>query len=188
MKKIVIPFVTLAIATLFWCCGNQSNNQSDSQSASTDSVEKQEVVAINPSEYQTSNTENMEEVCKFLKDCGYYFLATQDGNQPRVRPFGTANIFEGKLYIQSGKVKNVAKQIAANPRVEICACNGPQWLRIETTLVADERREAKVSMLDAHPSLKGMYSADDDNTMVWFMTNSKATFSSFTAEDRVVEF
>lgn len=180
-------FLSLAIASfaVLSCTCKQSQSQDPATADDTSSVAVQ---AINPVEYQTKNTENMEEVCKFLKDCGYYFLATVEDNQPRVRPFGTANIFEGKLYIQSGKVKNVAKQIAANPRVEICACNGPQWLRIQTTLVADERREAKVSMLDAYPSLKGMYSADDDNTIVWFMTNSKATFSSFTAEDRVVEF
>ena len=129
----------------------------------------------------------MERVEKFLKDAGTYYLATVDGDQPRVRPFGTAHVFEGKLYIQTGKVKDVSKQIHANPKVEICACTGADWLRVEGTLVEDDRREAKQSMLDAYPSLQGMYSADDDNTEVFYFKDATATFSSFTKEPEVVK-
>ena len=130
----------------------------------------------------------MERVAQFLKEAGAYYLATVDGDQPRVRPFGTAHIFEGKLYIQSGKVKDVAKQIAANPKVEVCAFKDGAWLRVAGELVEDDRREAKVSMLEAYPDLKAMYDPDDGNTVVYYFKNATATFSSFTAPPEVVEF
>ncbi|MBQ8945868.1 MAG: pyridoxamine 5'-phosphate oxidase family protein [Lachnospiraceae bacterium] len=130
----------------------------------------------------------MERVVKFLKDAGTYYLATVDGDQPRVRPFGTAHIFEGKLYIQTGKVKDVSKQIHANPKVEVCACIGGDWLRVAGTLVEDDRREARQSMLDAYPSLQGMYSADDGNSEVFYFKDAVATFSSFTKEPETVKF
>ncbi len=130
----------------------------------------------------------MERVEKFLKDAGTYYLATVDKDQPRVRPFGTINCFEGRLYIQTGKSKDVSKQIHANPKVEICACTGPEWLRISATLVEDDRREARQAMLDAYPSLQGMYSADDGNTEVFYLKDAVATFSSFTAAPEVVTF
>ena len=130
----------------------------------------------------------MERVAKFLKDAGTYYLATVDGDQPRVRPFGTAHIVEGKLYIQTGKVKNVSKQIHANPKVEICACKGPEWVRVAGTLVEDDRVEARQSLLDAYPSLQNMYKADDGNTEVFYLKNATATFSSFTSEPEVVKF
>ena len=130
----------------------------------------------------------MERVCKFLKDAGTYYLATVDGNKPKVRPFGTAHIFEGRLYIQTGKKKAVAKQLAANPNVEICAMFGGDWLRISGELVEDDRREARVSMLDAYPELKSMYSADDGNTQVWYFKNATAVFSSFTKPEETVKF
>ncbi len=130
----------------------------------------------------------MERVEKFLKEAGTYYLATVEGDQPRVRPFGTANIFEGKLYIQTGKSKNVSKQIHANPKVEICACKGPEWLRVACTLVEDDRVEARQVMLDAYPSLQGMYSADDGNTEVFYLKDATAVFSSFTAAPETVTF
>ncbi len=130
----------------------------------------------------------MERVEKFLKEAGTYYLATVEGDQPRVRPFGTANIFEGKLYIQTGKSKNVSKQIHANPKVEICACKGPEWLRVACTLVEDDRVEARQAMLDAYPSLQGMYSADDGNTEVFYLKDATAVFSSFTAAPETVTF
>ncbi|MCR4793027.1 MAG: pyridoxamine 5'-phosphate oxidase family protein [Lachnospiraceae bacterium] len=130
----------------------------------------------------------MERAEKFLKEAGTYYLATADGDQPRVRPFGTVNNFEGKLYIQTGKVKDVSKQIHANPKVEICAFKDGDWIRIACELEADERKEAKEAMLDAYPQLKGMYSADDDNTEVFFMKNATATISSFTKVPEVIKF
>ncbi len=111
-----------------------------------------------------------------------------DGEQPQVRPFGTAEIIEGKLYIQTGHVKKVAKQIAANPKVAICAYNGQQWLRITATLVEDPRVEIKKAMLDANPSLRAMYNENDDNTAVYFLTNAKASFNSFTSDPVEIEF
>jgi uncharacterized pyridoxamine 5'-phosphate oxidase family protein len=132
----------------------------------------------------------MQEVYDFLKKCGHYFIATVDGDQPRVRPFGTAVIFEGKLYIQTGKKKNVSKQMKANPKIEICALDlaAGQWLRIAATVVEDNRREAKQYILDLYPELKSMYSADDDNTHVLYLKDVTATFSSFTGEPRIVTF
>lgn len=130
----------------------------------------------------------MEEVYEFLKAAGTYYLATVEGDQPRVRPFGTVDVFDGKLYIQTGKVKNVSKQIAANPKVEICAFKDGVWIRIAGKLVRDERREAKAHMLDAYPSLQGMYSPDDDNTEVLYFTDATATISSFTEAPKTIKF
>jgi uncharacterized pyridoxamine 5'-phosphate oxidase family protein len=130
----------------------------------------------------------MQEVYDFLKKCGTYYLATVEGDQPRVRPFGTVDIFDGKLYIQTGKVKEVSKQIQKNPKVEICAFADGQWLRLAGTLVRDERVEAKEHMLDAYPGLNERYSATDDNTEVLYITNATATFSSFAGEPRVITF
>ena len=130
----------------------------------------------------------MERVAKFLKDAGTYYLATVDGDQPRVRPFGTAHIFEGKLYIQTGKVKDVSKQLHANPKAEVCALMDGDWLRVAGELVEDDRLEAKQSMLDAYPSLQAMYKADDGNTEVFYFKNATATFSSFTKAPEVVTF
>ena len=130
----------------------------------------------------------MEEVYRFLKEAGTYYLATIDGDQARVRPFGTADLFEGKLYIQTGKKKDVSKQIQANPKVEICAFMNGTWLRVAGTLVRDDRVEAKAHMLDEHPSLKAMYSAEDDNTEVLYYKDATATFSSFTDAPRTVKF
>lgn len=130
----------------------------------------------------------MKEVYEFLKACGTYYLATVDGDQPRVRPFGTADLFEDKLYIQTGKVKDVSRQIQANPKVEICAFKDGKWLRIAGKLIRDDRVEAKRHMLDAHPELKGMYSAEDDNTEVLYFQDAAATFSSFTEAPKTVKF
>ena len=130
----------------------------------------------------------MEEVYKFLKKCGTFYIATIDGDQPRVRPFGVVNIFEGKLYIQTGKSKNVSKQMQINPKVEISAFIDGTWIRLEGTVVRDDRREAKASMLDANPMLRSMYSEDDDNTEVLYFDKAKATFCSFTDAPRTVDF
>jgi len=130
----------------------------------------------------------MERVCQFLKDAGVYYLATVEGNQPRVRPFGTAHIFEGRLYIQTGKVKPCSKQLAANPKAELCAFKDGAWLRVACELVEDDRTEARKSMLDAYPNLRAMYSEDDGNTQVFYMKNAVATFASFSAPAEVVTF
>ncbi len=132
----------------------------------------------------------MEEVVKFLKDAGAYFLATVDNDQPRVRPFGTVNIFEGKLYIQTGKSKDCSKQIQKNGKVEICAMDktGSKWIRVAGTLVRDDRREPKVDMLEHYPELKSMYSPDDDNTETLYFKDATATFYSFTEAPRTVKF
>ena len=131
----------------------------------------------------------MEEVKNFIKECGAYFLATVDGDQPRVRPFGTIEIFEGKLYIQTGTFKPVSKQIHINPKVELCAMNkAGKWLRVSGTLVADNRIEPKAHMLENYPELKRMYSAEDPNTEVLYFTDATATFYSFTEPPRTVKF
>lgn len=130
----------------------------------------------------------MQKVCDFLKNAGVYYLATVEGNQPRVRPFGTAHIFEGKLYIQTGKCKPVSKQILENPNAEICAFKDGVWLRVSAELVEDDRVEAKKSMLDDYSELRAMYDENDGNTQVFYLQNAVATFSSFTAEPEVIEF
>ena len=130
----------------------------------------------------------MERVCQFLKDAGVYYLATVEGDQPRVRPFGTAHIFEGKLYIQTGKVKPTSRQLLANPKAEISAFHNGTWIRLAGELVEDDRMEAKKSMLDAYPSLRNMYDENDGNTQVFYFRNATAIFSSFTAAPETVTF
>lgn len=130
----------------------------------------------------------MKRVCDFLKNAEVYYLATVEGDQPRVRPFGTAHIFEDKLYIQTGKAKSVSSQLKANPKAEICAFKDGAWLRLAGELVEDDRVEARKSMLDAYPDLRAMYDENDGNTQVLYFKNATATFSSFTAAPEVVEF
>ena len=130
----------------------------------------------------------MERVCKFLKDAGTYYLATVEGDQPRVRPFGTAHIFAGRLYIQTGKIKPVSKQLMSNPKAEICAFHNGTWVRIAGELVEDDRVEARKSMLDAYPSLRKMYDENDGNTQVFYFKDATATFYSFTAAPETIEF
>ena len=130
----------------------------------------------------------MEKVYRFLKDAEVYYLATVEGDQPRVRPFGTVNIFEGKLYIQTGKVKPCSRQITENPKVEICAFHQGSWIRLSGQLVEDDRVEAKKSMLDAYPNLRGMYDENDGNTQVFYFQNAVAVFSSFGKAPETVTF
>ena len=132
----------------------------------------------------------MNEIYDFIKKCRTYYLATVENNQPRNRPSGTINLFEGKLYIQTGKKKDVSKQIQKNPNVELCCFDGEkgQWLRLSGELVRDDRLEAKVDMLEHYPELKAMYSADDDNTEVLYFKNATAVISSFTAPPKVINF
>jgi uncharacterized pyridoxamine 5'-phosphate oxidase family protein len=130
----------------------------------------------------------MQEVYDFLKKCGTYYLATIDGDQPQVRPFGTAHIFENKLYIQTGKKKAVSKQMQKNPKIAICSMKDDQWIRIQAEVVEDDRVEAKQSMLDAYPGLKSMYSATDDNNQVLYLKNATATISSFSSEPKTIKF
>jgi uncharacterized pyridoxamine 5'-phosphate oxidase family protein len=131
---------------------------------------------------------DIETVCQFLKEAQTYYLATADGDQPRVRPFGTAHIFEGKLYFQTGLKKDVAKQMAANPKVELCAFMKGKWIRVSGEAVHDERMEAQESLLNAYPSLKRMYQAGDGNTAVYYLKNGHAVISSFTEGPEVIDF
>lgn len=174
MKKILTFTLAAAALLLAACAPKQAETTPEPQTTMI--------------EQTTPNPENAAIAQQFLKQCGTYYLATVEGDQPRVRPFGTAEIFEGKLYIQTGKVKNVYKQLVANPKAEICAFNGTEWIRIQCELIPDERIEAKQDMLDKNPSLKGMYKADDDNTIVLYCRNATATISSFTAPAKVIQF
>ena len=130
----------------------------------------------------------MQEVYDFLKSAGTYFLATTENGQPRVRPFGTIHVYKDRLYLQTGKVKAVSRQLHANPKLELCAMKGGEWIRVEASAVEDDDRDARVSMLDAYPELQGMYSPDDGNTEVWFLRNVTATVYSFTAEPKTYKF
>ena len=174
MKKNLILLSAAAVLLLSGCAPKQTETNPEPQTTMI--------------EQTTPNPENAAIAQQFLKKCGTYYLATVEGDQPRVRPFGTAEIFEGKLYIQTGKVKHVYKQLAANPKAEICGFDGNEWIRIQCELIPDERIEAKQDMLDKNPSLKGMYKADDDNTIVLYCRNATATISSFTAPAKVIKF
>lgn len=177
--KTLSKIITLALAfAVLSSCGQGKTTESQATSSTQSTMIEQ----------TTPNPENAAIVQQFLKKVGTYYLGTVEGDQPRVRPFGTAEIFEGKLYIQTGKVKNVYKQLIANPKAEICGFDGSEWIRIQCELIPDERIEAKQDMLDKNPSLQGMYKADDDNTIVFYMRNATATISSFTTEPKVYKF
>ncbi len=134
--------------------------------------------------------QNMQEVQAYLKECGAFYIATVDGDQPRVRPFGVSEIINGRLYIMTGKVKDVYKQMAANGKFEICALkpSGSEWMRLSGTLVTDETLAIKEEFLNRNPSLKRMYSADDGNMAILYITNATARFCSFAAPERRVTF
>ena len=131
---------------------------------------------------------NIERVCRFLDEAQTYYLATVEGDQPRVRPFGTALIYDGRLYIQTGKVKPVSKQLAVNPKAEICAFKDGKWIRIAGELINDDNREVMVAMLEKMPSLKAMYSPDDGNMQMLYFKDATATFSSFTEAPETIQF
>ena len=130
----------------------------------------------------------MKEVREFLKEAGVYYLATVEGNKPKVRPFGTIEIFEDKLYIQTGKKKRIAAQLASNPKAELCCFDGKQWIRLSGELVPDERVEAKKAMLDAYPELRNMYNENDENTIVYYFKNATAYLTSFSAAEEEIKF
>ncbi|MBR6881264.1 MAG: pyridoxamine 5'-phosphate oxidase family protein [Clostridiales bacterium] len=130
----------------------------------------------------------MQRVLDFLKSAQTYYLATVEGDQPRVRPFGTVNLYNGKLYIQTGKVKDVSKQLHINPKAEICAFKDGKWLRVACELIEDDDLAAREAMLDSYPELKAMYKADDGNTEVFYMKDATAVFSSFTEAPVTVKF
>lgn len=177
MKK----FLFMAVVLMMCSCGPK-RVQDASQEAADETQNTEAMQQIEP------NPENALKAQQFLKEAGVYYLATVEGNQPRVRPFGTAEIFEGKLYIQTGKKKNVYKQIVANPLVEICAFKDGKWIRISGTLVPDERVEAKKDMLDKNESLRSMYNENDDNTIVLYFQNATATIASFGGEPETFSF
>lgn len=130
----------------------------------------------------------MEEVYQFLKACGTYYLATIDGDQPRVRPFGTVDLYQGQLTIQTGRKKDVARQMLKSPRVELCAFDGKRWLRLAAKAVEVPAVDAQEHMLDAYPSLRASYAPGDGNTVIFALTEATATFSSFTEPSRTVTF
>ncbi len=132
--------------------------------------------------------ENVERVCRFLDEAGVYYLATVEGDQPRVRPFGTALVYNGRLYIQTGKIKPVSKQLAADPKAEICAFKDGRWLRVTGELCSDDDRAVKVAMLEKMPSLSAMYDPDDGNMQMLYFKNATAVFSSFTEAPETLVF
>ena len=130
----------------------------------------------------------MQTVHDFLKKAGTYYLATMDGDQPRVRPFGTINLFEGRLYIQTGRKKDVVKQINVNPKAELSAFDGETWIRVTATLVEDNRAEAQENLLAAYPQLRDRYAVNDGNNVVYYLKDAVATFYTFGGEPKVVRF
>ena len=180
MKKILFVFAVLCAMTAY-------GKNKPTQVEENDETVAQTAMAMNG---EQTKQENMKEVQAFLKECGAFFVATVDGDQPRVRPFGVSEIIDGRLYIMTGKVKDVYKQMAKNGKFEICALkkSGSEWMRLSGTLVNDETLAVKEEFLNRNPSLKGMYKADDDNMAVLYITNATARFCSFAGPERKVNF
>lgn len=187
MKKHLIFIIVLASAVLFSCQNGEGKTKPAENSVKP---ETEEVKAAESPAKEEPEEESMQTVYEFIKECKTYYLATVEENgQPRVRPFGTIDIFNGKLYIQTGKKKNVSKQLAANPKAELCCFDGKRWLRLSGELVNDDSVEAKKHMLDNYPNLRGMYNENDDNTQVLYFKNATAVFTSFgSGEPKTVKF
>ena len=182
MKKVLL---TLAAMIAIVACGNKQAAAPEAESS-----EVTNEVVTNDTISQEMKEANMQEVQAYLKECGAFFIATADGDQPRVRPFGVSEIIDGRLYIMTGKVKDVYKQMAANGKFEICALkkSGSEWMRLSGTLVNDETLSVKEEFLNRNEGLKSMYKADDDNMAVLYITNATARFCSFSAPERKVNF
>ena len=182
MKKNYFAF---AVLLMMAAC---TQNKPAETAAETEQATSEEAIADTISD--ETKKANMEEVQAFLKECGAFFIATADGDQPHVRPFGVSEIIDGHLYIMTGKVKDVYKQMAANGKFEICAlkASGSEWLRLSGTLVNDETLSVKEEFLNRNEGLKSMYKADDDNMAVLYIANAEARFCSFTAPERRVRF
>ena len=182
MKKVLFAFAALIIMA---ACGNKQTAAPE-----TESSEVTNEVVTNDTISQEMKETNMQEVQAYLKECGAFFIATADGDQPHVRPFGVSEIIDGRLYIMTGKVKDVYKQVAANGKFEICALkkSGSEWMRLSGTLVNDETLAVKEEFLNRNESLKSMYKPDDDNMAVLYITNATARFCSFSAPERRVSF
>jgi uncharacterized pyridoxamine 5'-phosphate oxidase family protein len=185
MKNNVITAVLVSILLLFSC-----QNGDGKEKAAEQTVRPKEAVISSTVKTEQKEELTMQSVYEFIKECKTYYLATVEADgQPRVRPFGTIDIFNGKLYIQTGKKKNVSKQLAANPKAELCCFDGKKWLRLSGELVNDDSVEAKKHMLDNYPSLRGMYDENDDNTQVLYFKNATAVFTSFGGgEPKTVKF
>ena len=185
MKKSAIFGVALTIFLLFSC-----QNGDGKETVKENSVKPGEATISSPVKTEEKEDLTMQSVYDFIKECKTYYLATVEADgQPRVRPFGTIDIFNGKLYIQTGKKKNVSKQLAANPKAELCCFDGKKWLRLSGELVNDDSVEAKKHMLDNYPNLRGMYNENDDNTQVLYFKNATAVFTSFGGgEPKTVKF
>ena len=177
MKRLLFA---LAILLSLAACGNQQEAETteSNQTVTNDTISKETM------------QQNMQEVQAYLKECGAFFIATADGDQPRVRPFGVSEIINDRLYIMTGKVKDVYKQMAANGKFEICALkpSGTEWMRLSGTLVTDETLAVKEEFLNRNESLKSMYKADDDNMAVLYITNATARFFAFGTDERKVHF
>ena len=182
MKKVLLAFAVLF--TMAACTQNKPSQATENEQESATQTEATDSIAP-----QTRQA-NMEEVQAYLKECGTFFIATVDGDQPRVRAFGVSEIIDGRLYIMTGKVKDVYKQMAKNGKFEICALkkSGSEWMRLSGTLVNDETQAVKEEFLNRNEGLKSMYKADDDNMAVLYITNATARFCSFTEQERKVNF
>lgn len=182
MKQILFAFAALIILA---ACGNKQTAAPE-----TESAEVTDEVVTNDTISQEMKEANMKEVQAYLKECGAFFIATADGDQPHVRAFGVSEIIDGRLYIMTGKVKDVYKQMAKNGKFEICALkkSGSEWMRVTGTLVNDETLSVKEEFLNRNEGLKSMYKAADDNMAVLYMTNVTARFCSFAGPERKVNF
>ena len=189
MKKGLFGFAAVSLCAcllaVLAACGNKPAAAPEAERG-----EAANAVAADDTISKEMKEANMQEVQAYLKECGAFFIATADGDQPRVRPFGVAEIIDGRLYIVTGKVKDVYKQMAANGKFEICALksSGSEWMRLSGTLVDDETLAVKEELLNRNEGLKTMYKADDDNMAVLYITNATARFCSFSAPERKVNF
>ena len=120
---------------------------------------------------------DLERIDQFLSECGVFFLATSDGDQPKCRPLGFHMLKDGKIYFGIGTFKDVYKQVTKNPKVEICACKGLNFMRYCGKAKFDDNPELSKQALEAMPMLKKIY--NDETGYVLAMFSLEDAFAEF---------
>ena len=131
--------------------------------------------------------DSINKVYSFLEEAKVFYLATDEGGQPRVRPYGAMLMFENKIYIMAFHKTNATKQIAVNPKAELCAFKG-KTLRISCTLIEDNRQAVKDAMTEKMPALKPVIGEKGENAVMYYLKDATATFFNMMEETESLTF
>ena len=120
----------------------------------------------------------LQKTLNFLQKCGTFYVATTDGNQPRVRPFGLVIEHENKLWFGTANTKEVYRQLMANPRIEISATSPTmEWVRLSGQAVFESNAEVKRKAFELLPMLANIYQGSEDPVFeVFYLAEAEAVF------------